>query len=623
MASWTGHHQGERQLEGDANEGETEGIVSRWSVYFTIALSGATALAAEVIWTRLLSLMLGATVYTFSIILAVFLIGLGIGSGIGSLMSRTSTRPRVLLAGCQLLLAAAIAWTAYLLAKSLPYWPINPYLSRSPWHLFQLDLIRCAWALLPATCLWGASFPLALAASAGREQDPGRLVGSIYAANTVGAIVGAIAAGLFLIESLGTYPSQSILIGLCAVAAVCALLPYLWAARNEFHIVAAVAILTAIGGTATFLLLTVPRLPWELVAFGRSLPIKEGDWQFVFVGEGMNSSVAVTKYNTYFNFHVSGKVEASADPTDMKLQRMLGHIPALLHPKPRSVLIVGCGAGVTAGCFVTHPEIERIVICEIEPLVPQEIAPLFVTENHDVINDPRVEIVYDDARHYILTTPHTFDIITSDPIHPWVKGSATLYTKEYFELCKRRLNEGGLITQWVPLYESNDKVVKSEFATFFEVFPEGTVWSNNLNGQGYDVVMLGQLDPLKIDADAIEERLDHPDYAAARRSIKEVGFETIIGVLSTYAGHASDLAPWMQDGQINRDRNLRLQYLAGMELNKNQSAGILDSFLTYRRYPDDMLVGTGLYSEMARITLKRSISHFQPAAFWEQPPIYP
>src|SRR5260370_41611682 len=130
--------------------------------------------------------------------------------------------------------------------------------------------------------------------------------------------------------------------------------------------------------------------------------IKEGIWEKRYVGEGMNSSVAVTTSSGVRNFHVSGKVEASSHPEDMRLQRMLGHIPALFHPKPRSVLIVGCGAGVTAGCFVVDPEIERIVICEIEPLVPEAIAPHFKPENHDVVNDPRVEIAYDDARHYIL-----------------------------------------------------------------------------------------------------------------------------------------------------------------------------------------------------------------------------
>jgi len=176
-----------------------------------------------------------------------------------------------------------------------------------------------------------------------------------------------------------------------------------------------------------------------------------------------------------------------------------------VHHKPRSVLIVGCGAGVTAGSFVVHPDIERIVICELEPLIPQKVATYFEDENHAVVKDKRVKIVYDDARHYILTTREKFDVITSDPIHPWVKGAAVLYTREYFELCKRRLNPGGVITQWVPLYESNAAAVKSEVATFFEVFPEGSVWGNDQGGYGYDTVLLGQVDPLQIDVDELVE----------------------------------------------------------------------------------------------------------------------
>jgi len=129
-----------------------------WAVYVAIAASGLCALGAEVIWTRLLSLLLGGTVYTFSIILAVFLLGLGIGSSVGSFLSRGTARPRIALGCCQMLLTAAIAWTAYMLADSLPYWPIDPSLSRSPWFIFQLDLVRCIWAVLPAACLWARVF---------------------------------------------------------------------------------------------------------------------------------------------------------------------------------------------------------------------------------------------------------------------------------------------------------------------------------------------------------------------------------------------------------------------------------------------------------------------------------
>src|SRR3954463_11643206 len=168
-------------------------VPGSWAVYVAIALSGMTALAAEVIWTRVLSLLFGATVYTFSLILAVFLFGLGIGSSIGSAIGRSVAKPRVAFGWCQMLLCAAFAWTAFMLTQSLPFWPVNPAISTDPWFNFQLDFVRCLWAVLPGAILWGASFPLALAAVAFPGQDPARLVGGVYAANTVGAIVGSLA----------------------------------------------------------------------------------------------------------------------------------------------------------------------------------------------------------------------------------------------------------------------------------------------------------------------------------------------------------------------------------------------------------------------------------------------
>jgi spermidine synthase len=584
-----------------------------WSVYVAIALSGACALAAEVVWTRLLSLLLGATVYTFSIILAVFLVGLGIGSGVGSWLARSSRRPRALLGGCQLLLAAAVAWTALMLGKSLPYWPINPYLSTSPWFTFQLDLVRCLWAVLPAACLWGASFPLALAAAATKGQDAGRLVGAVYAANTLGAIAGAVGTSVFLIRWLGTQDAQRILIGLSAAAALLMLVPLVWAARPPARLALRTAgTLLLAGAVATgagLLARGVPGVPWELVSFGRSLLTYDDQWAKVYVGEGMNSSVAVTELaNGVRNFHVSGKVEASSEPQDMRLQRMLGHIPALLHREPRSVLVVGCGAGVTAGSFVVHPEVEHITLCEIEPLVPRAVAPYFAKENYNVVHDPRVEIVYDDARHFILTTQRQFDIITSDPIHPWVKGSATLYTKEYFELCKRRLKPGGLMTQWVPLYESKLDVVKSEIATFFEVFPNGTIWSNDQFAQGYDIVLLGQADELRIDADEIDRRLGRPDHAAVVHSLQDVGFPSVVSLLATYGGQAGDLRPWLKGAEINRDGNLRLQYLAGMGSSADQGKHIHDEMMRYRHFPENLLVGSGRRARAVRVALARPVS---------------
>jgi spermidine synthase len=584
--------------------GETDDKITArpWSIYLAIGLSGMAALGAEVVWTRLLSLIIGGTVYTFSIILAAFLLGLGIGSSAGAWAARRH-HARLALGVCQVLLAAGIAWTAYQSVVSLPYWPIDPALSSSPWLNFQLDLVRSLWAVLPPAVLWGASFPLALAAAARPGQDPGKLVGGVYAANTLGAIAGAVGFSAFVVPWFGTQQAQRTLVVLAVLSALLALAPLVWeprytargaTRRSPWQLwtggVGAAVLLLAAGVAGAW---AIPSTPGDLIAYGRYVPSRAGVDEILYQGEGMNSSVAVSlTVNGVRSFHVSGKVEASSLPQDMRLQRMLGHIPALVHPKPKTVLVVGCGAGVTAGSFLTHPDVERVVICEIEPLIPQVVARYFGDENYNVVTDKRVEIVYDDARHFIRTTNETFDIITSDPINPWVKGAATLYTKEYFELCKTRLNPGGVITQWVPLYESTPAAVKSELATFFDVFPSGTVWSNDLNGNGYDVVLLGQVASPKIQVDELAERLNRDDHRDVAESLAEVGFESPLDLLARYAGTASDLAEWLSDAELNRDQNLRLQYLAGVGANSYHEAAIYSDMLRYRKYPDHLFLAS-------------------------------
>ena len=194
-------------------------------VLVTIALSGATALGAEVVWTRLLTLLLGATTYTFSLILAAVLVGLGIGSSAGAFFARTVRDARRALGWCQVGIVVCIAWAAWCETRAMPYWPINPSLSSNAWLQFQIDFVRCVVTVLPAALLWGASFPLALAAAAPDERDAGRLVGVVYAANTLGAILGALVFSLFLVGSIGTQQSQRVLMVLAAIAGLIMLVP--------------------------------------------------------------------------------------------------------------------------------------------------------------------------------------------------------------------------------------------------------------------------------------------------------------------------------------------------------------------------------------------------------------
>jgi spermidine synthase len=615
-----------------------------WAVYLAIALSGMSALGAEVVWTRLLALLLGGTVYTFSLILAVFLVGLGIGSSVGAIVARVAASARMALGACQWLLTVAIAWTAVMISQSLPYWPILPSLAPNPWYNFQVDLVRCLWAVLPPACLWGASFPLALAAVASRGQDPGRLVGGVYAANTIGAIAGALAFSLWLVPAIGTAGSERALIGLAAAAALVALTPLVRPAPGAVRLRGAAALAAAMA-VAGVLAWGVTRVPWAVVAFGREtvslIPqvapgivkeVPEGSGEpdifCTYVGEGTNVSVAVTETRDGVkSFHGAGKIQASSLPADMRLQRMLGHIPSLLHKKPESVLVVACGAGVTAGTFVLHPDVKRIVICDIEPLVPKVVTPMFGEQNYHVVdgiarenphtvNGKQVEVIYDDGRHYLRTTREKFDIITSDPIDPWVKGCAALNTVEYYQMCRDHLNPGGSVSLWIPLYQSSLETAKSVIATFFRVFPKGILWSNEREGYGtdalwsserygYDAVLFGQVEPTVIDVDELQRRLDRPDHQLVKQSLHEVGFgefgmedEGVVmrkegtDLLATYAGQAALLEEWSRGAQINTDRNLRLQYLAGLSVNSNTGAQILSGILEHYRFPDRTFVGS-------------------------------
>jgi spermidine synthase len=563
------------------------------TVYLVIALSGLTALGAQVVWTRLLGLVLGGTVFSFTVILAIFLAGLGIGSSVGSFVARQVRSPHVALGWCQLALVAAVPLAAHMISAELPFWILNPEFEDSLFQRYAHDLVRSAVAILPATGLWGASFPLALAAAAEEGQEPGHLAGGINAANTIGAIAGALLFSLVMIPAVGTSVSQQILTVLSAGAVLLMVGTHRASeSRGKREISRAIAAALLIVGFALLMIQLVPPVSGRLIAKGRHTGnLEEQIEDLIFVGEGANNSVAVSDYPSSGtrSIHVGGKVMASTVRYDMRLQRMLGHLPAILHPNPKTALVVGFGAGVTAGSLVVHPGIERIVICEIEPLVPKAAGEHFASANYDVLNDPRVEVIYDDARHFIATTEEQFDIVTSDPIDPWMDGAAVLYSVEYYDLAKKRLRAGGIVSQWLPLYETDEPSAKSELASFLQVFPEGTVWSSHIprNG-GTDLVMIGQVGALKIDVDRVASRIAQNPRLA--QSLADVDLGYMITLLAAYFGRKADLAEWLEGAQINHERSLRLQYLAGFSVEHYEELEIYRSMAAYRRYPADLFI---------------------------------
>jgi spermidine synthase len=381
----------------------------------------------------------------------------------------------------------------------------------------------------------------------------------------------------------GSQHTMQLLVGLAGLSG----LLLLWQEKVSTMAFAAGTLLAAL------MALSVHPVPGIFVAYGRYTATQLGQSEVIYMGEGWNASVAVSRRdNGVLNYHNAGKVQASSEPQDMRLQRMLGHLTTLVPAKADTVLVIGCGAGVTAGAVSIDPTLKAQTIAEIEPLVPRVVSTYFAEHNFSVVTNPKVTVRIDDARHFLFTTRQKFDAITSDPLDPWVKGAAMLYTREFFELAKQRLNPGGVVTLFVQLYESNLEAVKSEIGTFFQAFPNGMIFANLYNGQGYDLVLLGQVEPTRINLDAVQAKLDRPEFAPVRNSLSQIGMNNAIDLFGTYAGSATDFAPWTKDAQINHDNNLRLQYLAGRGLNLYQADTIYADMAVYGQPPKETFTGS-------------------------------
>jgi spermidine synthase len=576
------------RAEGPAPSAATAVTPKPYAVYVVACLSGMTALGAQVAWTRLLSVLFGGTTYTFAIILGVFLAGLGIGSAIAAGAIRRGNSAR-LLATSQVGLVAAIFYAATMISKVIPFTSTLRVVPIDTLHV--LHTIHCIEVILPAAILWGMSFPLAMDVAGSGRGDAGRTSGDVYAANTIGAIAGALGVTFVVIPNWGTRGSQQLLMAVSAISGLLAALHYIGDVANKdesgktrsdaLGALAVAAVASIVG------IQVLPGLSPLFQANGRYLWDYNPYDPIPYWAEGVASTVAVRENSGTRFFHVAGKVEASTNAEDLRLERLLGHLSALAHPKPESVLVVGLGAGITAGTFVLHPEVKRIVICEIEPRVVKA-AGYFSDWNYSVLSDPRVQVIHDDARHFLATTSERFDIITSDPIHPWVRGNSVLFSREYYGIVKERLKPGGLATQWVPLYETNEAAIQIQMRTFMDAFPNGTVWNSQEGGKGYDVVVLGQVDRTRLDVEAIQRRID--DNPKLRKSLSEVKLGSAVDLLASYAVGAADMAGWYKDTAVNRDFSLKLEYISGLALNAQVATDIFGSMVRARSYPTDLFV---------------------------------
>lgn len=539
-----------------------------WLAIGVLGLSGFASLAHEIAWTRILSLVLGPTTYAFAAALAAVILGVAIGSGVGTwLISSRPANTGGLLAFTLALAAVTTGWTYSAVGSRIPMMVARQVADGAGFdRLLQLGLVLTMALVVPTAACLGAAFPLALSLAHDRARAAAGRFGLVYAVNTVGAVSGSLAAGFWFIPAFGLQPTLWIVSG-CLIAAVVLLI--VSGALTRISRGAALA------ATAIAIVMVVTSPPWdrELLASGvyiyapyvpRDLDLerqlKAG--QLLYYEEGAPATVSVKKLTGTTTLAVDGKADAS-NRGDMLTQKLVAHLPLLLHEDPKDVFIIGLGSGVTVGAALTHP-ITRADVIEISPEVVKA-SEFFKTENRNALADPRTNLIVGDGRSHLLLSGRQYDVIVSEPSNPWIAGVAALFTKEFFEGARERLAPGGIICQWANAYNISDADLRAIVATFQSVFPNGTVW---LVG-GDDVLLLASADPIDARLERIERHWDRP---GVREDLASVGVIDAFSILSLFIGGPAELAPYAQGAAVFTDDRMTLEFSAPRELH-NRRAG--------------------------------------------------
>ncbi|MEZ5286457.1 MAG: fused MFS/spermidine synthase [Vicinamibacterales bacterium] len=540
-----------------------------WLAAGVLGLSGFAALVHEIAWTRILALVLGPTTYAFAAVLAAVVTGVALGSAAGAALLNRVRRPAAWLAGALALAAVSTACTYLLAGDRIPSLvaremataadPMASLLRQGAW-------LTAALVVPTAACL-GAAFPLALALAGDAAARLEARFGAIYAVNTVGSVAGSLAAGFVLIPALGLRATLQVACACLVMSAVVV------AVRGAMGTIARAA--SAVAAVAAALAIAIgPSWDRELLASGPYMyaPFVPADLDLdtmlragslLYYREGAAATVSVKRLTGTTTLAVDGKVDAS-NRGDMLTQKLVAHLPLLLHPDPQRVAVIGLGSGVTAGAVLAHPVAHADVI-EISPEVI-EASRFFARENHEALADPRVRLIVGDGRSHLLLSRTQYDVIVSEPSNPWIAGVAALFTREYFETARARLAPGGVFCQWANAYNISDEDLRSIAATFLAAFPHGTLW---LVG-GDDVLMVASDGPLDTRLAELAGHMQRPGVAA---DLADVAVHDAFSLLSLYVAGPAGIARYAAEAPLLTDDTMRLEFSAPRELHHERAGG--------------------------------------------------
>ena len=470
-----------------------------------VAACGMLSMAYEVIWTRLLSLTMGSSTYSFTIILGIFLLGISGGSLLLSGLARRRP-PRALTLA--MFLSALAVWVT-LTVMAVPHLPalwlyLAPLLQGSLPLVLAGETALAGALLLVPTMLFGAALPLGMGVAARELGQVGRDVGGIYLCNTLGAIAGSVLAGFVLVPLWGTRASLLFCLAVNLALAGAGLVLFSTTTARRL----AGVVLVALMGTAAVL-----QPPWPAAVFdaglGHRLALdsptspyeraKKLNWvpsRVLFQEEGVNATVTVRQFPEGLTLLVNDKPDASTH-WDMGTQALLGTIPMLAHPRPRDVAVVGWGSGVTVH-VTTFFGVRRVDAMELEQAVVRA-SPLFHRVNGAAERNPLVHVHHDDARSYLLTTRRRYDVLISEPSNPWMAGVSSLFSTDFYKLVRRRMRPGGVFGQWLQLYTLDSRSVALVLRTVLRSFTHVQLWHTDPS----NLLLLASDRPIRLSLDRV------------------------------------------------------------------------------------------------------------------------
>ena len=544
---------------------------ARRAVLLAFAISGATAMTLQVLWTRALAVIIGSSIFSFTIILLAFLIGLGTGSAAFGRLAQRFRDPVRSLAMVHLGIVAAIG-LSYLVTDRLPF--VFTYLLSSTSITADAVLV-CQFtlaciAVLPSTFLMGAIFPITVRVVTADLARVGRDVGSAYALNTVGAIVGSFLSGFVVLPQLGLqkgiYVSAVLDLGLAAL--LFAVSSSLTPSRRILGMASAVSM--------ALLALALPR--WNLTNFSIGFfrvsmardyiemvehRHQKKKWQMpklVYYKDGIATTVSVDQWGKVFSLKNNGKVDASND-ADMPTQISVGLLPLLLYHNDHApkVALVGFGSGVTAGAVTQYP-IASLEVVELEPAI-YEASHFFDSVNQRPLQNPKVRALVGDGRNFLSQRSDQFDVIISQPSNPWITGVSNLFTREYFQDIKARLRDDGIFCQWAQLYEMAPWNIKAIYRTLAGEFPYVMVFA--AEDLSSDTILLASRHPINLDVRQIARAFENPITAA---EAKRAGFASPHDVPAFLLLGPEELRSFTAGAAVNTDDNALIEFAAPRDL---------------------------------------------------------